>query len=289
MPELRKLYEEASLRLLRAGIEEREARINAGLLIEYVFGFDRNFLYSHGDHDISNEEKLSLYYELLEKREARIPLQHLTHSQSFMGIDFYVDENVLVPRPDTELLVEEAMLEVSDGARVLDLCCGSGCILLSLMKYKNGIEGYFSDISKPALSVCQENAKRLGLSEDIELIESDLFESMPEDLRFDAILSNPPYIKTIEIEGLEPEVRDHDPRIALDGHEDGLYYYRRIACGAKRFLMLSGLIFFEIGYDQGILVSDILEREGFTGIEVKKDYSGNDRVVKARKPVAGQR
>ncbi|MCR4657659.1 MAG: peptide chain release factor N(5)-glutamine methyltransferase [Lachnospiraceae bacterium] len=287
MPEVRELYNDAVSRFIRAGIEEREAKSNAGLLLGHVFGIDRNFIYAHGDHQIPEGERLSEFYELIRKREERIPLQHLTHKQSFMGMDFYVDRNVLIPRPDTELLVEEAMIEVSDGAKVLDLCCGSGCILLSLMKYKNGIDGYFSDISAPALSVCGRNAGSLGLSDSIHLIESDLFTGISEDLRFDAILSNPPYIRTSDIEKLEPEVREHDPGIALDGHEDGLYFYRRIAHDAKRYLLLSGLLILETGFDQGDAVSDILKKEGYAGIEIKKDYSGNDRVVRARKPVPG--
>ncbi len=284
MPSIRKLYDDAAAELALAGIEKREASLNSAALLEYVFGYDRNYLYAHGERE-ADEDRLSLFMELCEKRKRRIPLQHLTHSQCFMGLEFYVDENVLIPRPDTELLVEEAMLCVSDGARVLDLCAGSGCILISLMKYTNGIEGVFSDISKPALSVCERNAKEHGVFEGASFIESDLFNGIPDTEKFDAVLSNPPYIRSGEIGLLEPEVRDHDPRIALDGHEDGLYFYRRIASEAMGHLKLSGCLLLEIGYDQGEAVGKLLEKAGFTGIEIKKDYSGNDRVVKARRPV----
>ena len=287
MHNVRALYDNAAGRLTEAGIEKREASIEAGLLIEHVFGFDRSFLYAHGDEELSRQaiDKLPYFEELLVKRLSRFPLQQLTHSQAFMGLDFYVDENVLIPRQDTEFLVEEAMIELQDGMSVLDLCTGSGCIIISLMKYKNDIEGVASDISGEALEVCRQNAERHGLSDRLELIKSDLFEGLSEDRLFDAVISNPPYIKTSVIKGLSPEVRDHDPFIALNGHEDGLYFYRRIIPEAKKHLKLSGLLMLEIGADQGEEVAGLLYEEGYSGIEIKKDYSSNDRVVKARRAV----
>ena len=285
MPKLRALYDEAVKKLVGAGITGREASVDAGLLLQFVFGYDRSFLYAHGDTDIADGEGLSRFYELIGKRVSRIPLQHLTGEQSFMGLDFYVDENVLIPRPDTELLVEEALIEVFDGMRVLDLCTGSGCILISLMKYKNDIEGVASDISEAALSVCKKNAKRHGTYEKIDFIQSDIFDGIPLGEGFDAILSNPPYIRRAELESLQPEVRLYDPHIALDGHEDGLYFYRKIAKEAGRYLKLSGLLLLEIGYDQAKAVTELLKEAGFTDIEVKKDYAENDRVIKARKPL----
>ena len=202
-----------------------------------------------------------------------------------MGLDFYVNEHVLIPRPDTELLVEEAMLCISDGMRVLDLCTGSGCILLSLMHYKNGIEGVASDISAEALAVAGQNAERLGLAGQIRFLESDLFEGLEGMGAFDAILSNPPYIPSADIATLMPEVREHEPGIALDGHEDGLYFYRRIIKDALPYLKLSGVLLLEIGYDQAEAVTGLLRETGYTRIEVKQDYGGHDRVVKAVRPV----
>ena len=285
MPSLRGLYEETIKRLTEAGIEEREAETESVLLMEYVFGVGRAKLYADGEEELTDELKLERFSELVQKRTERIPLQHLTGIQSFMGLDFYVDENVLIPRPDTEILVEEAMKEIHDGMKVLDLCTGSGCILLSLMKYKNGIEGVASDISKKALEVAKRNAENLGITENIRFTESDLFEAFEKGERFDAILSNPPYIRTEEIQNLMPEVREHDPLAALDGGKDGLAFYRRIIENAKDYLMLSGLLKLEIGYDQGEAVSRLLKECGYTGIEVLKDYGGNDRVVRARVPV----
>ncbi len=285
MPDLISLYNTAAKKMTAAGIDDREARTDAGLLIQFVFGFDRGYIYGHPDEDVTDEEKLSLFYGLTEKRANRIPLQHLTKEQAFMGLDFYVDERVLIPRQDTELLVEEAMTEISDGMKVLDLCTGSGCILISLMKYKNDVEGYASDISDAALSVCRINAERHGLGDRITLIKSVLFDSIPADEAFDAILSNPPYIKTSVIDKLPPEVKDHDPCIALDGHENGLYFYERIASEALKHLKLSGLLFLEIGYDQGKAVTELLKEAGFCDVTVAKDYSGHDRVISARRPI----
>jgi release factor glutamine methyltransferase len=285
MPDLISLYNNTVNKLTKAGIDDREARTDAGLLMEFVFGCDRGYIYGHGDEEVSDEEKLSRFSELTDKRAKRLPLQHLTNEQSFMGLDLYVDENVLIPRQDTEFLVEEAMIGISDGMKVLDLCTGSGCILISLMKYKNGIEGYASDISDAALQVCRINAERHGLIDNITLIKSDLFDSIPADETFDAILSNPPYIRTTVIKDLSPEVRDHDPYIALDGHEDGLYFYRRIAVEAFKHLKLSGLLYLEIGYDQAESVTELLKEAGFCDVTVTKDYSGHDRVVSARRPI----
>ena len=285
MPSLRGLYDETVRELKKAGIGEREAEVESGLILEFVFGIKRTRLYTDGEKELTDEKKLKEFSDLVQKRTERIPLQHLTHTQSFMGFDFYVDENVLIPRPDTEILVEEAMKELNDGMKVLDLCTGSGCILLSLMKYKNGIEGVCSDISREALRIAEKNAKRLGLFESVRFIESDLFEAFPAGEKFDAILSNPPYIRTEEITNLMPEVKEYDPLPALDGGEDGLKFYRRIVADAKEHLMLSGLLMLEIGYDQGEAVARLLSDAGYSGIRVLKDYAGHDRVVTARVPV----
>ncbi len=288
MPKARELYEYAHREFLSAGIDENEAVSCSRLLFCHVFGTDRNFLFVHGDEEMDDVRRTGIFYELVKKRSEHIPLQHLTNEQAFMGLDFYVDENVLIPRQDTELLVEEAMIEISDGMRVLDLCTGSGCILISLMKYKNEIEGTASDISGAALDIAKKNAERLLDNEKIEFIQSDLFESLPPGIKYDAILSNPPYIRTGDIDGLMPEVRDHDPILALDGHEDGLFFYRKIIKEAKERLMLSGLLMLETGFDQAACVAGLLKEAGYTDIRVLKDYSGNDRVVKARAGICGR-
>jgi release factor glutamine methyltransferase len=180
---------------------------------------------------------------------------------------------------------------VPDGAEILDLCTGSGCLLLALMHYKNGCRGVGVDISEDALSIARENLALIenegGLNGgSAKFLSGDLYDALPgEDQTFDFIISNPPYIRTSEIETLAPEVRDHDPRIALDGGDDGLIFYRRIAKGAAAHLNRGGMIFLEIGYDQGDEVSQILADKGFRDVEVIRDYSDNDRVVKGTKNV----
>ncbi|MCR5789412.1 MAG: peptide chain release factor N(5)-glutamine methyltransferase [Lachnospiraceae bacterium] len=289
MPEyltLAGLYRDTAEALIKnAGLEEREAKTEAALLLEFIFGYDRNMLYGHGDRLIDDPEKLCRLRTFLKKRQSHVPLQHLTREQSFMGLSFYVDERVLIPRQDTEFLVEEAMIEIDDGMKVLDLCTGSGCILISLMKYKNNIEGTASDISEDALAVAKENAKRHGLADQITFLAGDLFEGIPPAEKFDAVLSNPPYIRTADIETLMPEVREHDPRLALDGYEDGLYFYRRIITDAVRYLKRAGLLLMEIGYDQGEAVRQLLCAGGFGSVEILKDYAGHDRVAKARRNI----
>ena len=267
-----------------------EAALDARLLLEFITGHDAHMLYAHPDTPVSDEESAE-YERILAKRAARIPLQHLTGTCSFMGIDFRVSGSVLVPRQDSECLVEEAMRFVPDGSDILDLCTGSGCLLLALMHYKNGCRGVGVDISEDALLIARENLARIenegGLNGgSAKFLAGDLYDALPgEDQTFDFIISNPPYIRTSEIETLAPEVRDHDPRIALDGGDDGLIFYRRIAKKAAGHLNRGGMIFLEIGYDQGDEVSQILADKGFRDVEVIRDYSDNDRVVKGTKNV----
>ena len=192
-----------------------------------------------------------------------------------MGLTFKVNEHVLIPRQDTEILVEEAMRYLSDGMRILDICTGSGCILLSLLKYSNECEGMGVDISEDALAVAQENAHNLGLQADFR--HSDLLENV--EGRFDMIVSNPPYIQTDVIETLMPEVREHEPMLALDGKADGLFFYREIIKQCPAYMTRGARLFFEIGYDQGEAVKALMEKQGFTEVEVIKDYAGLDRVV----------
>ncbi|MCR4961904.1 MAG: peptide chain release factor N(5)-glutamine methyltransferase [Lachnospiraceae bacterium] len=267
-------------RLILKAAEIEECDLDARLLLEYVCKTDRSAVILDPDRELTESEE-SEYEELLKKRASHIPLQHLTGIQGFMGLDFCVNKDVLIPRQDTESLVEEVMKEMHDGMRILDMCTGSGCILLSLLHYSNDCIGVGADISPAALSVAKKNAERLGI--EAEFVESDLFENV--DGVFDIIVSNPPYIRTCEIEELMPEVKDHDPFIALNGKEDGVTFYRRIIKDAPDHLVMGGLLAFEIGNDQGKAVSDMMNDAGFTGVCVLKDLCGNDRVVLGRKRI----
>jgi release factor glutamine methyltransferase len=277
----RELYEYGINKLSEAGIDE--AALDARLLLEHICHTDRNELLVHGDGIRSDLEK-QFYEIVIEKRALRIPLQHITGVQEFMGLEFKVNEHTLIPRQDTEILVEEAMRHVSDGMRILDMCTGSGCILLSLLKYSNECEGVGIDISKEALIVARENASRLGL--DAEFLCGDLFEPLEnyvskktKDRLFDVIVSNPPYIETAVIPTLMPEVREHEPMMALDGMEDGLYFYRKIVDKSIGYIRKGGNLFFEIGYNQGEAVSKLMSDAGYSQVRVIKDYAGLDRVV----------
>lgn len=269
------IYKECRDRLNNAEIPDAEVDIR--LLFEYIIGKDRNFLFLHGNEEISNDELCKLN-KAIDKRVKRIPLQHITGVQEFMGLTFDVNEHVLIPRFDTEVLVEELLKEICDGAKVLDVCTGSGCILISIMKYRNDIEGFGIDISEKALETAKANAKKLDVSP--EFIQSDLFDEVTEK-GFDYIISNPPYIRSDVIKDLMTEVKDHDPLIALDGGQDGLVFYRRIAKEAKKHLKIGGRLFLEIGNDQGNDVKQILSDNGYKNINIIKDYAGNDRVVTA--------
>lgn len=269
----RQLYEYGVEKLVEAGIDE--AKLDARLLLEYICHTDRNTLLVHGDIE-RNEMEEQFYRMCIEKRATRIPLQHITGEQEFMGLTFRVNQHTLIPRQDTETLVEEGMRHMYDGMRILDMCTGSGCILLSLLKYSNECEGIGVDISEEALKVARENAQRLGLK--AEFVQGDLFEPVPEK-KFDMIVSNPPYIETAVIETLMPEVRDHEPMQALDGMEDGLFFYRKIVEKASGFLTKGGWLLFEIGHNQGEAVRKLMTEQGFKEVEVVKDYTGLDRVV----------
>ena len=258
--------------LTAAGIGEAE--LDARLLLETVCHTTRNDLLVHGDREVTQEEE-NQYRDWIARRASRIPLQHITGVQEFMGLEFLVNENVLIPRQDTEILVEEVLRELTDGSRILDLCTGSGCILLSLLRYSNDCVGVGSDISRKALDVARRNADRLGIRADF--LCGDLFEEV--EGRYDFIVSNPPYIASGEIEGLMDEVRLHEPLSALDGHEDGLFFYRRIVGECPDYLVRGGSLYLEIGWDQGEAVKSLLEKAGFHEVHVTKDYAGLDRVV----------
>ena len=272
----KELYLQGQETLRQAGIEE--ASLDARLLLEFVCGTTRNELLLGGERQVTEDETFQ-YLQFIEKRAKRIPLQHLTGVQNFMGLDFEVNEHVLIPRQDTEILVEEAMKHLHDGMRILDMCTGSGCILISLMHYSNDCTGVGVDISAEALQVAKTNTDKLlaDKAKRISFVESDLFEHV--EGQFDLLVSNPPYICSEVIETLMPEVREHEPLSALDGAEDGLYFYRRIVAEADTFLVAGGVLAFEIGYDQGCAVRDLLTDAGYLEVEVIKDYAGLDRVV----------
>lgn len=273
----RECYEHGCRTLQAAGIEE--AALDARLLLEAVCGTDRNDLLVHGEQPVAPEAE-EKYLNWIRQRAEHIPLQQLTGEQGFMGLTFSVNEHVLIPRQDTEILVEEVLKELHDGMRVLDMCTGSGCILLSLLHYSNDCEGLGVDLSAEALEVAGRNVLKVLTPEKAEhahFLQSDLFEKV--EGKFEIIVSNPPYIASAEVEKLMPEVRDHEPRMALDGTEDGLYFYRRIIEEAGKHLVSSGMLFFEIGYDQGQAVSELMRTEGYCEVQVVQDYAGLDRVV----------
>ena len=231
---------------------------------------------------VSEEEK-TRYLEQIDKRASHIPLQHLTGHQEFMGLDFQVSEDVLVPRQDTEVLIEEVLSAVKKYSiqtpKILDMCTGSGCILLSLLANIEGAEGLGADLSEKALEVAQKNGSLLNLK--AEWCLSNLFSHI--NGKYDIIVSNPPYIESAVIETLMEEVREHEPRMALDGKEDGLYFYREITKQAGVYLNAGGILAFEIGYNQGEAVSQMLKEEQYEEIKVVKDLAGLDRVVIGRK------
>ena len=252
---------------------------DAWYLMEYVWGIDRNYYFLHSD-DIIEQKDEERYRDLLQKRGSHIPLQHLTGTCDFMGLTFQVNDQVLIPRQDTETLVESALSRLKEGDRALDLCTGSGCIILSLEKLGPGIRGLGADISAAALAVAKRNRDSLGLESDFCI--SDLFEGI--EGVFDMIVSNPPYIASGKIPGLMEEVRGFEPLLALDGGADGLDFYRRIIKDARDFLKPGGWLGLEIGYDQREAVEELLRRQGFIMTETLQDLAGLDRTVWAENP-----
>lgn len=261
--------------LTDAGVPD--ATLDAWYLLQMVCRIERSYYYVHGEEDITQDAQKE--YEIaVQKRAEHIPLQYIIGEQEFMGLRFKVNSNVLIPRQDTETLVEQVLKIVKPGMKVLDLCTGSGCVLISVLKNAPELTGMGSDISKTALLVAKENAKLHEV--DAEWVRSDLFDNITET--FDVIMANPPYIPTGEILSLMPEVRDFEPENALDGGADGLDFYRKIAGQVKDYLNPGGYVYMEIGYDQGEAVSELMRNAGFTEVEVIKDLARNDRVVKGK-------
>ena len=274
---VRDIINKAQNTLEAAGIAD--SQVDSWLLAEFVFGITRAKYYTNMQMTVDGKSA-EKYNELVNQRAGHSPLQHLVGTQEFMGFTFKVNENVLIPRQDTELLVENVADCLGNGERtVLDMCTGSGCIAVSIDRLSKDSKVTAVDISEKALEVAQENNRFNNAN--VTFIQSDLFTNVTG--RYDIIVSNPPYIRTDEIPKLMEEVKSHEPVMALDGMEDGLYFYKKICNEASDYLNDNGKIFFEIGYDQGDDVSEILRQNRFCNIEVLKDLSGNDRVVIARK------
>lgn len=252
-------------------------KLKARLLLQYILKKPRQYLIVYDNKELDKKEQWE-YFVNIEKLAKGIPLQHITHSQEFMKMDFYVNENVLIPRPDTEILVEEVIkiAKKIDKPKILDLCTGSGAIAISISKNVESAEVFAIDISEKALEVAKKNANNLGGK--VKFIKSNLFEKLPKT-KFDIIVSNPPYIRKEEISKLSNEVQK-EPEIALNGGIDGLDFYRKITSQAIDYLKLGSYLCYEIGFDQKDDVMQIIEKHGqYSGTYCKKDLFGNDRII----------
>jgi len=264
-------------------------RLNAELLLAQCLGFSRETLYANLRREIQTEEKKALD-ELLRRRMAGEPLQYLLGHQEFWSVDLKVDPRVLIPRPETEVLVDQALsiLATPFGRvpRVLDIGTGSGAIVIALTNEFEEIFAVATDISHEALKVAKENARTVGVGQRIRFVRGDLlhpFRSLTDGV-FDLILSNPPYICRSDIEGLTREVKDHEPRLALDGGEDGLDFYRQMSRQVPSYLRKGGWLLVEIGQGQGTEISTLFEQSGcFSAPELVRDLSGIERVIKVQK------
>ncbi len=278
------LYREGVKRLEKAGVQEAEA--DCFILFSEAFSLSRSsFFFKKAEEIPAGEgERIDLYFSWLLRRENHEPVQYIIGNQEFCGLKFFVNEHVLIPRLDTEVLVEEILKRESQAESLLDLCTGSGCILISLMKLGGFRRGVGTDISEKALEVAVRNA---ALNEVRPVfLQGDLFQALEglsdQEKRFDLIVSNPPYIAEYEKKELAPEVLDHEPSLALFADHEGLRFYERILERAGEYLKPHGKIYFEIGCAQGGAVAGLCEKNGFCDVQIKKDLAGLDRVVSAR-------
>ena len=273
------------IRLQNAGIPDAES--DTRIILREFADVSLSDLLADPDKELDPSVDMAAIENVLSSREKRVPLQHIIGTTCFMGFDFKVSPDALIPRPDTEILAEEALRDYHDGSKFLDLCTGTGCIITSLIALTNDCYGVGTDISGPALCLARENAESIlaDKKDRLKFKQGDLYGALDEGEKFDVIVSNPPYIKSSDIDTLMPEVRDHDPLLALDGGEDGLIFYRRIIEGAKEHLIKGGDLLLEIGYDQADDVMKIMETNGFIEINCIKDFAGNDRVVRGILPL----
>ena len=257
----------------------KEPSLKARLLMQYILNRPREYILVHDDKQLTLRQNVD-YFKLIKKLIEGVPLQHITHQQEFMKLMFYVDENVLIPRPDTEILVEEVikLAKSINAKKILDLCTGSGAIAVSLAKYIEGSQITATDISRKALSIAKLNATNNDVEDRITFVSSDLFQNISEE-KYDIIVSNPPYIKRKVIKTLDKEVKK-EPIIALDGGNDGLDFYKKIIGNAYQHLKYKGYLCLEIGYDQKDEVIDLINKEEkYIDTYSKKDLFDNDRIV----------
>lgn len=275
--QIKEVMRKGMIKLKTNNIEE--PNLKSRLLMQYILNKPREYLLVHDDKQLTLRQEVN-YFKAIKKLLDGEPLQHITHRQEFMRLMFYVDENVLIPRPDTEILVEEVIkiAKKISAKKILDLCTGSGAIAVSLAKYIEGSQITATDISRKALSIAKLNAVNNDVEDKITFVSSDLFQNIPEE-KYDIIVSNPPYIKRNVIQKLDKEVR-REPIIALDGGDDGLKFYKKIIDNAYEYLKYKGYLCFEIGYDQKDEVTKLIENEGkYIDTYSKKDLYDNDRIV----------
>jgi release factor glutamine methyltransferase len=271
---------QASQELDQAGIAD--ARREAGSLLSFVIARDRTFLISHAD-DLLSAEHLEGFADAVTRRAAGEPAQYITGTQDFYGRAFRVTPEVLIPRPETELLVEAALSVMNAGAMVCDVGTGSGCIAITLLCERADARAVAIDISEAALEVARDNARRLLVHDRIEFVVSDCFAALRETEQFDVIVSNPPYVSSNTLPGLQREVRDHEPLVALSPGADGLSIIRRLLQDAPRFLREKGHLLMEIGFDQGETVQQLVDADMWTVKEIRRDLQGIPRIVALRK------
>ncbi|MDR5659734.1 peptide chain release factor N(5)-glutamine methyltransferase [Serpentinicella sp. ANB-PHB4] len=281
------VLKEATEQLEKAGVDT--PKLDAQVLLCSVMNIDRINLHIYPEREISREICRE-FGELIKKRVNMVPIQYIINKQEFMGLDFYIEEGVLIPRGDTEILIEETLRiykekEHQQDVSILDIGTGSGAISVSLAKYIPKAQVYAVDISETALRVANKNAITNKVDSRVKFLEGSMFDpidALKMEKHFDFIVSNPPYIPSEDVLGLDRQVKDYEPRLALDGGNDGLDFYRKITTKSPEFLKKNGWLLFEIGYDQGKAVKELLLKVGFVDVEVLQDLAGKDRVVRGR-------